>query len=275
MTAADTSASRVSPTLPALGKVGETPSMAAPAANAASVSPTNRRHQICDPRTTLLTLIVINVLAFGSVPPEIVALSATLAAALLATQTLGRSFWIFLAVAFGCIALYVGLPLLTGGWLAAIIVTIAYWTARLAITFGLFGFLFLSTSVSALIAALSALRLPRALIVPLAVMLRFIPTAMDELKAIMNTMRLRGVVSGPTDMLLHPVRMAEYTVLPLLASVTRIADELSASALLRGLGLPNRPTSIVRLRVRWTDIAILAAVAAIVALHVIGWTVLG
>jgi energy-coupling factor transport system permease protein len=223
-------------------------------------------------------MIVVNVLAFGSVPPEIIVMFAALVGVLLATQTLGKGFWAFLTVAFGCIAVYVGLSLVASGWFAAIIVTIAYWTTRLAITFGLFGFLFLSTSVSSLIAALAAVRLPRVLIVPLAVMLRFIPTAMDELKAIISAMRLRGVVSGPSDMLLHPMRMAEYTVLPLLASIMRIADELSAAALLRGLGLPNRPTSIVQLRVRWTDVAILLAVAAIAALHVMlqimGWTVL-
>lgn len=231
-------------------------------------------HQICDPRTTLLTLLIINVLVFGSVPPEIVALAAAFTAVLLATQSVGKSLWLFLAVTYGCIALYVVLPVIVSNWLIVIIVTTAYWTARLALTFGLCGFLFLSTKVSVLIAALAAIKVPRALVVPFAVMLRFIPMVIDELKSIIDAMRLRGVVSGSRDVLIHPVRTAEYTVVPLLASITRIADELSASALLRGLGLPTRPTSMVRLRLRWSDVAILLAVATIVVLNVMGWKVL-
>ncbi|VEG29970.1 hypothetical protein [Actinomyces howellii] len=66
-------------------------------------------------------------------------------------------------------------------------------------------------------------------------------------------------------MLLHPLRFLEHLLVPFLASCTRVADEMSAAATLRGLGSTTRPTSLTRLRLGLPDLVwALALVATVV-----------
>lgn len=231
-----------------------------------------QRRLIWDPRTKLFTLLIVNALVLGSGGglPTLVA-GAVLTGLLLAGQTRGTVLWAYAAAFAGFTAGYVLLPAVSRGMLAATVVAICYWMARFCVTFGLFCFLFLSTRVGELAAALAAWRLPRAVVVPFAVMLRFIPTAIEELRSILDAMRLRGILVGTGGVLTSPVRTAEYVLLPLLASATRIADDLSASALTRGLGRTSRPTSIVRLGFGPADAVLVVAVCGLVVLRSSGF----
>ena len=51
-------------------------------------------------------------------------------------------------------------------------------------------------------------------------------------------MRMRGIRIGGK----HPGRMLEYRLVPLMISIVKIVDELSADALTRGLGAPGKRT---------------------------------
>ena len=53
-------------------------------------------------------------------------------------------------------------------------------------------------------------------------------------------MRMRGIRFGGK----HPGKMIEYRLIPLMISVVKIGDELSAAALTRGLGAPVKRTDI-------------------------------
>lgn len=121
-----------------------------------------------------------------------------------------------------------------------------------------------STQVSELVAALERLRIPQQIVIPLSVVLRFFPTIVEEYGSIGDAMRMRGIgVGGRTR---NPITLMEYRFVPLLMSLVRIGDELSAAALTRGLGGPNRRSVVCRIGFGPADALVL--VLAIVPLAI-------
>ena len=55
-------------------------------------------------------------------------------------------------------------------------------------------------------------------------------------------MKMRNVLS-----LKNPLRVVEYTIIPLMMSIVKIGEELSASALTRGLGGTEKRTNICKI----------------------------
>ena len=80
----------------------------------------------------------------------------------------------------------------------------------------------------------------------------------------MEAMRLRGY-SG-SYLWRHPLDGIEKLVVPVLAASARSADDLSAAALIRGLGSGGRPTVVDRLRFGAADAVLLALSAGLVVL---------
>ena len=77
------------------------------------------------------------------------------------------------------------------------------------------------------------------------VALRFFPVVIDDARTITENLILRGLIASKVSLLWHPVVGVRHAVLPLVASSLRSGDELSASALLRGLGATSTPTAVV------------------------------
>jgi energy-coupling factor transport system permease protein len=124
--------------------------------------------------------------------------------------------------------------------------------------------------VTRFIHALEQLWLPRVLTLPLAVALRFVPSLGYELACIKDAMRLRGLQPTLVGFYRHPILTLEYLSVPLLMRSLKIADELSASALTRGIDAAGPHTRYAPLVFRLADAggaaASVAAAAAIVAL---------
>ena len=164
-------------------------------------------------------------------------------------------------------AMFWGLTQLPQWWpsgLAVFLGVVAYWLLRFAISLSLGAWFVTTTRVSTLLAALNQLRAPRFLTIPLAVLFRFVPVALDEARGVIEAMRLRGY-SG-SYLWRHPLQCIEKLVVPVLAASARSADDLSAAALIRGLGGGGRPTVVDRLRFGSADAVLLALSAAMVAL---------
>ena len=85
---------------------------------------------------------------------------------------------------------------------------------------------------------------PEAFIIPITVVFRFIPTLGEESAAITDAMRMREIQLGTKKFWQNPTALLEYRVIPLMMSVVKIGDELSAAALTRGLGGLKHRTSI-------------------------------
>ena len=70
---------------------------------------------------------------------------------------------------------------------------------------------------------------PEAFIIPISVVFRFIPTLGEESAAITDAMRMRGIQFGTKKFWQAPTAIIEYRIIPLMMSVVKIGDELSAA----------------------------------------------
>lgn len=120
-----------------------------------------------------------------------------------------------------------------------------------------------TTSPTQLSAALRASRIPRAISVTLVVTLRFFPVVASEAAAVLDAMRLRGL-AGTRGFLRHPIRSTERFIVPMIASSLRAGEDLSASAILRGLGSRHRPTAMIPPRFGRTDLVVIIIVVALI-----------
>ena len=138
-----------------------------------------------------------------------------------------------------------------------------HWLLRFGLSIALGTWFVATTRVSELTAAMNAMRLPRFLTIPLAVLFRFLPVVIDEAHGVVEAMSLRGYTGS--YLWRHPVDGLEKLVVPVLTACARTADELSAAALIRGLGVSARPTVVNRPRFRVADAVLVALVAGLVA----------
>lgn len=183
---------------------------------------------------------------------------------ILALALMGRWRWslivgLWYAVLFGLILVLTDRPIGRGA-LGGIVLLAATYSLPIALALVVYA----STTVSELLAGLRAMRLPELVIIPIAVMFRFFPTVITEGRAITEALRLRHGSSWG-----NPLRTIERILVPLVVSVLRIGEELTASALTRGLGARLersgdpagrriRPTTITRIGFRPVDLVWLA-----------------
>lgn len=108
-----------------------------------------------------------------------------------------------------------------------------------------------TTTVSEFIASMQRLHLSPKLVIPLSVMFRFFPTVMEERQAIQQSMKMRGIsLFGRRH---NPVTLLEYRTVPVMMSVVKIGDELTAAALTRGLEATRYRTNICQVGFRIQD----------------------
>ena len=223
-----------------------------------------------DPRSKLLCMLVINILVMGMSEFTIILTCAVLVAFLNATVRINRGWFIYLGVIAISAIWYLYGGSLWKSFANALLIAICYWTCRFAIAIWMAAFIITSIGAGEVTAALRAIRLPKSFVTIITVVLRFIPLTGSELKAIIAALKLRGLVTGVGSLFLHPFRTAEYVMVPLLASLTRVIDDLAASGVIRGLGTETKPTSIVKLGFRWTDAVTIVALGALIAWHILG-----
>ena len=85
----------------------------------------------------------------------------------------------------------------------------------------------------------SKLHIPKGMSIATVVLLRFFPTIWHEFHAIRSALKFRGIGVSIWYYLAHPLRTFEYIMVPMLIRTTRIAEELSAAAIVRGVRLDN------------------------------------
>ncbi|WP_312699876.1 energy-coupling factor transporter transmembrane component T [Sedimentibacter sp.] len=113
-----------------------------------------------------------------------------------------------------------------------------------------------ATPISDVITGMYSLKLPRSLVITFAVAMRFFPTAKEELRNINDAMRLRGMGFSFSNFVRHPVYLFEGFCTPMMMRAATISEELSASAITRGLDNPQPRSAFRKLRITFSDIAI-------------------
>ena len=89
-------------------------------------------------------------------------------------------------------------------------------------------------------------------------------------------MKLRGIALSWKNVFTRPLLLLEAMVVPIVMRSASIAEELSASAVTRGIDNPDQRTSFVQLKVTPKDIIVLVSfVIAFVALFYAKYQIYG
>lgn len=223
-----------------------------------------------DPRTKLLVFFVAS---SASLVPFTYAASLTLAALLCTLIFLnGRRALALELGALYAAAVYLRAFVLASTTAAPAMVSVAMLAISLVLFFFPIGAAFLlltlTTRMSRLVSALHRMRLPMAAIIPLAVLLRFIPTVQDEWAGVRKAMAFRGISLSFGSIVRHPARSIELILIPLLFSTISVIEELAAASLARGLDGERKRSSLDETRLAPSDWAAMAlAVAIFVVVH--------
>ena len=193
----------------------------------------SRNGIVLDPRTKLFMLITITTLMFSTsndgimniVKPILSLIPFALILSEHKFKTAGK-YAVLYAVCFVLERLALNV---WSGMISFLILAATSIMTRFAPGIMTGAYLISSTSVSEFISAMERMHVTEKIIIPLSVIFRFFPT-----------MKMRNIRFGGKN----PFLMIEYRLIPLMVSVIKIGDELSAAALTRGLGAPVRRTNV-------------------------------
>lgn len=224
--------------------------------NGVSLSATSERKGVLlDPRTKLVLLLTVTTLMFSTsnegvmniVKPVLSLVPFGLILSERRFKTAGKYFVLYIA----CFALErVALTALSG-LLSFLVLAVTSIMTRFAPGIMMGAYLISSTSVSEFIGSMERMHITEKIVIPMSVIFRFFPTISEEYQAIRDAMKMRGIRFGGRN----PFLMVEYRLVPLMVSVVKIGDELSAAALTRGLGAPVKRTNICQIGFHVQDMA--------------------
>ena len=118
-------------------------------------------------------------------------------------------------------------------------------------------------NISEITMALERMRLPRGIILSIAVMFRYFPAIKEDFFVIIDSMKLKGLYTSKRAALIHPIRTMEFVLVPMLLKSLKTAEELSCAALIKGIENTGKKTSYFDVRLRSVDLIFSFAVLAI------------
>ena len=127
-------------------------------------------------------------------------------------------------------------------------------------------YLMSTTTISELVAAMQRMKLSDKVIIPLSVIFRFFPTVVEEGEHIGNAMRMRGIYFGGKNI----SKIIEYRFIPMITCSVKVGEELSASALSRGLGAPIKRSNICEIGFHFWDYIIIALYIVMLSMLFVG-----
>ncbi|UZJ40539.1 energy-coupling factor transporter transmembrane protein EcfT [Prosthecochloris sp. SCSIO W1101] len=199
------------------------------------------------------------------------------------------------AVEAGFVMFFLLVAVLLGGGRVALNVVVAYilllflqivsaekvtqWWGMMLFTFSQFMIMVLpyvllavifvsTTKVNELMEALYRLRVSKKVVIPLAVMIRYVPVVSEDFMMIKDAMRMRGISPSFFGFMRRPLETIECLYVPMLMNAARVVDELSAAAVTRGIENRGRKTCIIPMRFGVVDYAFLVLLAALFILEI-------
>ena len=110
-----------------------------------------------------------------------------------------------------------------------------------------------TTKVSEFLSAMNRIHAPKKLVIPLAVMLRYIPTIREDWHFIKDAMKMRDVSPSFKGLVTNPAMTVDCIYVPLMMAASKAADELSIASVTRGIENPKPRTCFVQIHFRVTD----------------------
>ncbi|MDR0518789.1 MAG: energy-coupling factor transporter transmembrane protein EcfT [Clostridiales Family XIII bacterium] len=211
-----------------------------------------------DPRVKLLILVLINVVVFASPDMATEWLCMGMIAVLLALMGCWRQLSLGLLVYAGMMGVLYLCGLFDNFLTAFISMTIVCFRKIMPTVFFASGLL-ATTKVGELVSAMQSMRVPKVIVIPFTVTLRFFPTAREEFSAILDAARLRGLRFS-----------MERTLIPMMLRCANIAEELSAASVTRGIESAKKRTSMRELHLKAPDFCVGVVFVALAVFSVMG-----
>lgn len=110
------------------------------------------------------------------------------------------------------------------------------------------GIVLSTTKVSEFLSAMNHIHAPKKLVIPLAVMLRYIPTIGEDWRYIKDAMKMRDVSPSLKGFIKNPGMTVDCIYVPLMMAASKAADELSIASVTRGIENPEPRTCLVQIQ---------------------------
>lgn len=127
-----------------------------------------------------------------------------------------------------------------------------------------------TTRVNEFLSTMNKAHIAKKVVIPLAVMLRYIPTIREDWHFIKDAMRLRDVHPSINGFLRHPGMAIECLYSPLLMAASKAADELAIASVTRGIENPRARTCLIQICFRVQDFLIIFSFAAMMIVNFLG-----
>lgn len=125
------------------------------------------------------------------------------------------------------------------------------------------GIVLSTTKVNEFLSAMNKIHIPKKVVIPLTIMLRYFPTIREDWSYIKDAMQLRDVSPSLKGLITNPSMTIECLYVPLMMTASKAADELAIAAMTRGIENPNPRTCLVQIKLRSGDIFIIICFLAI------------
>ena len=126
-----------------------------------------------------------------------------------------------------------------------------------------------TTHISEFMAAMSRMKIPKTIVIPLAIMCRYFPVVKEDWGYIKDAMSMRGLTPTPLSFIRNPSGVIDALYVPMLISASKTADELSVAAVTRGIENPKPRTSHMKIRFGIWDILFVLAYIGLAAAGVL------
>ncbi len=220
-----------------------------------------------DPRTVLgiaFVFVMLGVVMNKPLPSHILLVICNL---LLLETRAYRDCILYSLVYVVIVVLLLHIHRIPNSTVALMIVSLSYFVQKFSIAMMMVAFLKRKTSMPCIISAMQTMRCPNVIAIPLIVVFRYIPVLKENHRCLKDSLRIRGIRASGVLFFIHPVRSLELMIVPILFRSIRVAEELSISALLRGIENYRERTNIHPLRFTRRDFAyVLFMVIAVGAL---------
>lgn len=110
-----------------------------------------------------------------------------------------------------------------------------------------------------LLSSFEQIHLPKKLMLSITVALRFFPTYKLEIKMIRESLKMRNIHVKLSE----PLKFLEYWIVPVLMRINLISEEMTATAMTKGVESPNKRTSFYNTKMKKVDFIFLDIVLLI------------
>ena len=151
-------------------------------------------------------------------------------------------------------------------WIADLFGTLVYIFLRMTPVMMIAYILVKDIKSNELLSAFEQIYLPKKIMLSITVALRFFPTYKMEIRMIRESLKMRNINLNITE----PLKFLEYWLVPVLMRMNLIAEEMTATAMTKGVESPMRRTSFYNVRMRIIDYIFLIIVFIIFVFLLIG-----